>query len=253
MRGTILGTALAALTVTRAFAADPLQGATVHVGDGTLTGDFLQPYNNAWFYTAKMADGTVHPEGIWTDHMQWTDVGGRRVMLRLQGITFVNGLSASTINVFDPKTLAPIKTEKHNIDGTIFRRTFDGPHITSVTLKNASDKTAPKSTDLPEAVFDFNGGLYGILLAALPMKAGFAGSLPAVADFDDVLSVENFHVLREEPVRAGSHGMVKSWVVESVKSGNYRMTFWITKAPPYIIRLVYDDLENKRVLSWDML
>ena len=253
MRGYLLGLAIGALGFSSTFAADAPQHATVHVGDGTLDGSFLQPYNNAWFYTAKLPDGQVRPEGIWTDHMQWATVDGRQVLMRLQAITFLNGLSSSTINVFDPKTLAPISTEKHNIDGTVFKRTFNGSHVTSVTLKSPSDTATPNAAELSEPVYDFNGGLYGILLAALPMKAGFSGSLPAVADFNDVLSVESFHVLRQESVRAGSHGMVRAWVVESAKPGNYTMTFWITKKPPYIIRLVYDDFANKRLLTWDML
>jgi hypothetical protein len=247
-----LATATSALAQPVLAARMPAQS-TVHVGDGTLDGSLLQPYNNAWFYTAKSADGKLHPQGIWTDHLQWTTVNGKQALMRLQGITFLNGLSASTINVFDPKTLAPIRTEKHNIDGTVFRRTFDGAHIASVTLKNPKDNTPPKAGDLPQPVYDFNGGLYGLLLAALPMKAGFSGSLPAVADTDDTLSIEPFRVLRQEKVSAGSRGTVDAWVVESAKPKNYVMTFWITKAPPYIIRLVMDDKTNARVLTWDMI
>ena len=56
---------------------------TVHVGDGTLDGSFLEPYNNAWLYTATGADGQVHVQGVWSDHMQWTDVAGKRALMRV--------------------------------------------------------------------------------------------------------------------------------------------------------------------------
>ena len=227
--------------------------ATVHVGDGTLDGSFLKPYNNAWFYSVKTADGQVRPQGIWSDHMQWTTANGKQALLRVQGTTFVNGLSNTIINTFDPKTLAPITSEAHGIDGSIFKRTFDGAHVTSVTLANAKDTATPVASELPQAVYDFNGGLYGILLAALPLKAGLTGSIPAVADREDKLTVEPFHVLREEQVSAGAHGTVKAWVVENAEPDQYVMTFWLTKTAPYIVRLVMDDKVNKRVLTWDMI
>lgn len=64
------------------------------------------------------------------------------------------------------------------------------------------------------AVYDFNGGLYGLLLAALPLRLGLDGSLPAVADKENTLTVEPFRVVRQEFVSAGSLGKVKAWVVE---------------------------------------
>ena len=185
--------------------------------------------------------------------MRVTAVNGKPALLRVQGTTFVNGLSNAIVNTFDPKTLAPIASETHGIDGSIFKRTFNGKHITSVTLANPKDTAKPVETDLPQPVYDFNGGLYGILLAALPLKAGLEGSIPAVADRENELTNESFRVLREEEVQAGARGTVKAWVVESAKPDKYVMTFWLTKTPPYIIHLVMDDKENKRTLVWDMI
>jgi len=233
--------------------ANPATEPTVHVGDGTIDGSFLQPYNNAWIYTVTLPNGEKSPQGIWSDHVQWTTVGGKQVLMRVQGTTFVNGASNSIRNVFDPKTLAPISSETHGIDGSIFRRTFNGAHVVSETLAGAKDPSRKTEADLAMPVYDFNGGLYGLLLAALPLKAGLTGSLPAVADREDVLTAEPFHVLREEYVSAGSRGKVKAWVVETERPGDYRMTFWLSKKPPYIIKLV-DVLESTgRVLTWEML
>lgn len=238
----------------------PLTGAfaqsapiTVHMGDGTIDGSFLEPYNNAWFYSVKFDDGREVPEGIWSDHMQWTTVDGKRAMLRVQGTTFLNGSSNGIVNVFDPKTLAPIKSETHGIDGTIMRRTFDGVRVATVSLESAKDTKAPDTKALAEPVYDFNGGMYGILLASLPLKVGLKGALPAVADKDAKLTSEPFEVVGQEEVQAGSHGQVKAWVVDSVHPGEYTMRFWLTKQAPYIIRLVMTDQAHKRVLTWDMI
>ena len=227
--------------------------ASVHVGDGTIDGSFLQPYDNAWLYSVKLPDGSTHLQGIWSDHVQWTTVDGKKALLRVQGTSFVTGASNVMLNTFDPKTMAPIVSETHGIDGTIFRRTFHGAHVTAVSLAGKSDTAAPVPADLPEAVYDFNGGLYGLLLACLPLKTGLAGSLPAVADRESTFSVEPFHVLRQETVSAGSRGRRKAWVVQSVKPQKYAMTFWLAKTPPYIIRLVMDDWANKRTLTWTMI
>jgi hypothetical protein len=226
---------------------------TVHVGDGTLDGSFLVPYNNAWFYSVKFSDGRELPEGIWSDHMEWTTVNGKRAMLRVQGVSFIRGASNVIMNVFSPDTLAPISSETHNVDGTVFKRTFDGAHITSVSLANARDTKAPAVNVLPQAVYDFNGGMFGILIASLPLKEGFRGTLPAIADHDDTLTTEPFEVLRQEDVEAGARGKVKAWVVESARPGDYTMKFWVTKAAPYIIKLVMTDKTHGRVLTWDMI
>lgn len=226
---------------------------TVHVGDGTLDGSFLEPYNNAWIYTAKLADSSVHPQGIWSDHVQWTTVNGKRAMLRVQGVTFATGASNVILNTFDPKTLAPLASETHRIDGTIRRRTFDGRRMTSVELANAKDTKAPDTTDLSQPIYDFNGGMYGILLASLPFKEGFTGALPAISDDSTAVRGEPFRVLHQEDVTAGSRGKVNAWVVESTRPGQYTLHFWLTKTPPYIIKLIMTDQAHGRILTWEML
>ena len=226
---------------------------TVRVGDGTLDGSFLVPYNNAWFYSVRFSDGRELPEGVWSDHMQWTVVNGKRAMLRVQGVSFISGASNVIMNVFAPETLAPISSETHNIDGTVFKRTFDGAHVTSVLLANTKDTKAPAVSLLPRAVYDFNGGMFGILMASLPLREGLRGTLPAVADHDDTLTAEPFEVLRQEDVDAGARGKVRAWVVESARPGDYTMRFWVTKTAPYIIKLVMTDETHGRVLSWDMI
>src|SRR5215472_15900005 len=226
---------------------------TVRVGDGTINGAFLHAYNNAWFYSVRFSDGHVVPEGIWSDHLQQTTVNGRQAMLRVQGVSFIRGVSNVTINVFDPQTLAPISSEAHNIDGTIFRRTFDGTHVTSVTLANANEIKNPVATELPQPIYDFNGGMYGLLLASLPLHVGLKGTLPAIADHDFALTAEPFEVLRQETIDAGTRGSVRAWVVDSAHPGDFTMRFWLTKSAPYIIKLVMTDYTHGRVLTWDMI
>ena len=95
--------------------------------------------------------------------------------------------------------------------------------------------------------------MYGILLASLPLRKGLKGSLPAIADREPTLTAEPFEVIGKETVHAGARGNVTAWVVESTHPAEYTMRFWLTKTPPYIIRLVMNDQAHHRVLTWDML
>jgi hypothetical protein len=38
-----------------------------------------------------------------------------------------------------------------------------------------------------EAIFDYNGGMYGLLLAALPLKEGFKATFPTLSEDRDEL------------------------------------------------------------------
>src|SRR5258706_11451666 len=80
----------------------------IGVGDGTADGTKLQPYDNAWIYSATKPDGTKAVQGIWTDHFAKVTIDGKLVWRRLQGMTYVNHLMSSVSNTFDPATCAPI-------------------------------------------------------------------------------------------------------------------------------------------------
>lgn len=85
--------------------------------------------------------------------------------------------------------------------------------------------------------FDFLGGVYGLLLVSFPLKIRFSATLPSFDENTDTIRWKTFRVKGEEMVGAGSGKQVKAWVVETADNG--AMTFWLTKRPPYIIKLVY--------------
>ncbi len=226
---------------------------TIAVGDGTADGSFLQPYSNAWLYSVTLPDGRVAHQGVWTDLLEPTKVDGRPALLRVQGMVNLKGGTKVTLNVFDPKTMQALSSLNSGPNGSMLKREFKGGHVTS-TLTAASGEAKVSEFDLPGPVFDFNGGMYGMILAAMPLKEGLSGTFPTVAEYDDKPMVDTFKVLRREEVSAGSRGKVMAWVVESERPGQYRMTFWLTKTAPYIIRLVYETPQPKSpVYSWDMI
>jgi len=79
--------------------------------------------------------------------------------------------------------------------------------------------------------------MYGLLLVTLPLKTGFSARMPSFDENSDTSRWANFRVTREELVEAGPGKQVKAWVVETEDNG--AMTFWLTRRPPYVIKLVY--------------
>jgi hypothetical protein len=132
--------------------------------------------------------------------------------------------------------LAPVYSEQHTPDGKVVKRVFAGSHVELHLTKTSGAKEDVTQTDLPEAVYDFNGGMYGALIAAQKLRLGYSGVIPAVGEFDNSLVLVPFHVIRRESIRAGFKGRVRAWVVQV--DGDSPMTFWISDDPPYILRLV---------------
>jgi hypothetical protein len=230
----IAGGAAILLATGGASQAAPTGPHLIHVGDGTITGAKLKPYNNAWMFSF-VKDGQRKDQGIWSDVLRFREVDGKRVAERIQGMTYPNGLSSVTINRFDPATLAPVYSEQHTPDGKLVKRTFAGSHVELHLTKGPGDAETVTQTDLPAAAYDFNGGMYGILIAAQPLRIGYSGRIPAVEEFDNGFVAVPFHVVRRETIRAGFKGRTNAWVVDV--GGEAPMTFWISNDAPYILRL----------------
>lgn len=247
---TILAICLSGPFSPAAVAAAPRQ---IAVGDGTADGTHLQPYENAWVYSARKPGGTEHAQGIWSDHFAKTTVNGKSVWRRLQGMTYVNHLTSSVSDTFDPITCQALSNEQHHPDGTILKRTFDGAHVTTERLANVSATGKTTKFDLPAPVFDFYGGGYGIILSCLPLKVGYSGTLPSISETEDKAKDATFQVLRKERISAGSRGMRETFVVEVDTPGEYFQTFWLAKDPPYIIRLRVEWADKSAVATFNMI
>ena len=121
-------------------------------------------------------------------------------------------------------------------NGKLIKRSFAGKHIqTRLTNAPGANEKVTES-DLPTPVFDFNGGMYGLLLAAQPLQVGYSAIMPAVGEFSDDYVRIPFKVIRREAINAGFKGRTNAWVVQV--GGDSPMTFWISDRPPYILRLV---------------
>lgn len=211
--------------------------AVLSAQSATPSDSILDPYDNVWRVTVRLADGTVRFQGLWTDHLERRELVGRHLWLRVQGMTYANGLTSSFVNAFETGSMRPLYSEVRGPKGNWQRRDFwpDSIIVRRREPLATSDSTARLSIGAP--VYDFYGGMYGVLLAALPLRAGMTGKLPAIAEFTDTLATAEYRVLRRERTPAGAFGARDAWVVATEQDGA-KMTFWLSDRAPYVIRLV---------------
>jgi hypothetical protein len=241
------------MRISRLTAALVLAGATAHsisaaqapadlvrVGDAAMNGAPLQPYDNLWRVTVRRNDGSSEDLGLSSDHVRIRTIDGKPFLTRVEGSTNVDSksrpLSSSfdmTFNVFDRQTMAPIHSEEYASDGSYMIRDFSGRHV--VTVAAGERQAPPRRTemDADQPMYDFHGGMTGLLLAALPLRVGYTATLPGMGDTASDLNL--IRVVGRERIDAGRRGKFDCWAVE-IGAAPSRSTYWISKQPPYVIR-----------------
>lgn len=227
----------------------------VGVGDEVVDGSSIKPYANLWKVSVRRPDGTVLELGTWSDEMTRVDVGGRAALRRVQ-VAKLKGHTSSTTNVFDARTLEPISDDLRGDDGRFAHREFAGASVKVERLGESPGAAAPTAAPtattatLGRRVFDFYGGMYGLLLAGFPLREGYSATFPSILEYSEEVVDVTFRVDRKEPVVAGPGKTVVAWVVVC-DTAQGAMTFWLTKREPYVIRLVFADAKGN-VWSYDM-
>ncbi len=214
----------------------------------------VQPYDNAWRWTVLFPDGHVKTQGIWSDHLELTNVDGREVLKRVQGMSYVSGLSMVLITTADPHTCTPFSVERHTVGGEVIKRRFAGRKI-------ITERTGPgglvRSTavDVAAPVFDFGDGQEALLLTSLPLRVGYEAIIASIDETSssDSLKPVTIRVLREETVRDLRHLPAKAFVVESDDPGQSRSIFWISKAAPYFLRLEVEFPDHRYRLIFNQI
>ncbi len=215
--------------------ADPIK---IKVGDAIVAGSFIKPYKNLWRMTFSRPGQEPIVAGTWSDEVEVVQVSGRSLLKRTQITNYpTRGVTMTTINVFDPLTMAPVSRDFSQNNGTFNHIDFDGASIKYRRVESQGGTVKEGQAHFEAPVFDFYGGLYGLLVTAFPLKAGFTASLPSLDENTDSVRRTIFRVACEEMVEAGPDRKIKAWVVETDDNGP--MTFWLTKEAPYVIKLVY--------------
>ena len=201
---------------------DGLRILELKVGDGRVKGTDFRPYTNEWRVEVRDSRGTLLGlAATWTDELQIVRVDSTECLQRTQRAVFskdgtVVG-TTETVNVFDRVTLAPRSRRfvKHAAAPGQEEETsvaFAGRSVHWTRTVNG--KREDEQAELPEPVFDFYGGLYGLLFAALPLERGLSAQLPALAEDEPRPTSVEMNVTGEAEVDAGHLGKRHVWIVE---------------------------------------
>lgn len=229
------------LSVSCCEASAASQAQTVKVGDPGVDGSFLKPYKNAWkvVYTFPGKDPMLI--GVWTDQLSEVEVNGRHLLKREQSADYAKyHIVTTNTNVFDPKTMAPVSNDFSRSDtGERVHRNFDGANVQYRRGKGPAESgTETGEIKMDQPIFDYDGGMYGLLLSAFPLKEGFSATIPALSEDKDAFEWVTFNVGKEELVEAGPDKQVRAFrvIVDDAKMDH--SIFWVSKEAPYVIKLV---------------
>jgi hypothetical protein len=214
----------------------------LEVGNPLVTGSNLKPCKNLWKLTQQKPGGPAEEVGTWSDSLETTVYKGQPAMKRTQVAKYdKEGIELTFVSVFDPKTMESFYFDYSRSDNGNVRHVEFGP--ASVTYRH-TDSTGAKpeeaSLKLDRRVFDFYGGMYGMLISTLPLADGYSAEIPAFDTNKMAIDWVPVRVKGRETIPAGLGKKAETWVVETPTKLYGRMTWWVTKEPPYVIKAVLE-------------
>jgi hypothetical protein len=138
----------------------------VDVGDVGITGSHLKPYTNLWKFTQQKPGGVAEEAGTWSDSLESTVYNDQPAMKRTQIANYKKkAIKLTFVSVFDPKTMKPFSFDYSRSDNGNARHVEFG---SETVIYRHTDSTGAKPKEakvkLDRNVFDFYGGMYGILI-----------------------------------------------------------------------------------------
>jgi hypothetical protein len=221
--------------------------ARLEVGDVGVTGAHLKPYTNLWRFTQQKPREAAEEAGTWSDLLESTVYNGQPAMKRTQIANYEKkGIKLTFVSVFEPKTMKPFVFDYSRSDNGNVRHVEFGP---DAVIYRHTDSTGAKSEEarvkLDRNVFDFYGGMYGLLISTLPLADGHVAEIPAFDTNKMAIDWVPVRVKGREIIPAGAGKKTETWVVETPTKLYGRMTWWVTKEPPYVIKAVLEVPKNE--------
>ncbi len=220
-------------------------GARLEVGDPGATGSQLKPYTNLWKFTQQRPGGPAVDAGTWSDALETATFEGRPALKRTQVAKYNKGIVLTFVNVFDPKTMEPFTSDYERSDtGDVRHVDFRGAAVTYRHTVSKGAKPEESIAKLDRRVFDFYG-MYGVLVSTLPLREGFESEFPAFDTTKMAVDWVPVRVIARETIPAGAGKTAETWVVETPTKLYGKMTWWVEKEPPYVIKAVLEIPKNE--------
>jgi len=250
-----------------AYNAVPASGAsaqkvvpTMRLGDGTISGSRVKPFQVAWRSTFYPDNGPPITGGLWEQALRVDEIDGRKVLVRTTGGVVYGHAShkilgyIAHIALLDPETLAPIRSEHRDFDGSTDTYIVNGTHVEwHHKAADAAAKEEVHDFDTPVPAYDFAGAIIPFYLRALPLKVGYSGVIPEIGDPDHPLRGLPFKVVRRERISAGTRGMLDTWVVECPDPTAGMLHFWLSEKYPFPIRMAIPAVPGTPRQTYDLV
>lgn len=192
------------------------------------------------------AQGNESLVRIWTDYAQTIDLNGKRYISRIQELYGPEmHLQELWTNLFEYETLLPYRASQFKTTGDHLYLEFEKDKVNSSTKSGNSD-AIKKAYSLDEPVYDWT--MYGVLLSGIPFSKGSVTELPVFNQQAATGKVKLVATVVDQESIQDDRGQVHStWKV----STNFGLTFWLTKAAPYVIQLTLPT-QNGGHMIWRM-
>ena len=234
---TIAGTAFAQMGPTRLV--------EIGIGDARLRADLIHPYTVRWNATAVTPDNRIVEQGYRTEEVRRGDCA-RPCWRRLMRIFDRSGQETATqINLFDARTLAPILTDERRTGGDRLLLRVDGRNVEGRQDAGAFFHIPAHHRDvhgrLARPSFEFNDGPAGLYLALMPHEAGTTLRFPLIDIDNDAnpLSVANvdYRLFNRTTLTIGGHAY-DAIVIDGFTTYGY-WQYWVTEEPPFLLRWLF--------------
>lgn len=210
---------------------------TVPVGDPAVNGLVLRPYQNRFLQSTERPDGTIGQGISWTDVLEETNLQGRPLWRR----TIVvyrdsDGAILSTGSaLFDRRTLAPVSSSEKLAESDYWHLDFTTDSRAAAGVRTVQRVPRFIQWSAAQPAFDLYNGTFGLVLAALPLRDGETGTMPAVLDSKEGVGEVAFSVTGREVLSFGGVD-VQAGVVRVDDAGGSSV-YWLRQEGPFLLKI----------------
>ncbi len=223
--------AVFALVIPLAALAQNAEAPPLLPGDRIANGAILEAHS-ARFRLMTMSGDSPAEIGTMDARLSRVVDDGEEI-LRLRTDVIMGGNAMSYEFDFDAATLGAVATRQDDPAGKLDVR-FGGAGVDGSLAPRAGTAAEHVSTPLTGRIFE--AGTVRYLLAALPIKIGYAAKLPSI----DLHEMEPGWITvrvtgRGEPREVAGREL-RAWVIEIDQLGGTQSRLWLVDEPPYWIR-----------------
>jgi len=207
-------------------------GDELRIGDSRIDPAFITPYTSRFELTRIDADGTRVPHGQWTDHVDFLERGGSRLLRREVSRSTAAGVEdMRRLHLVDASSLAPKVTDQRGENGSVSHLDFAGPKVTATILQNSESAVLQVPLEFEESPFDLS--IWATLLMSMPFEVGASFRIPVLGT-GGVLQWETVTIEGEEEIVLPNGRQIST---VRVSTSNRPWTAWLSKhQAPHIFR-----------------